>query len=234
MKGLSNKDKAEALSVYVNWLVSKKLLSTKKENRLHKDDYLKTLHKIAKVSINWVTFTPLKFQVLHSYNSLVKKIPPQPSNDIEVTTTSSAEDKPVLKIKGRPKGTTLLDLSIKEDMVALVKQEITVSYYKAIIQSDNNCNCLSKGTFNDIFQKTKSKFNLDDNFEFSYNACMKWIYQGKPNSLCSHPDSPLKDVEERFVQIILTLADIGCPVTVGETINLSINNGSFEGSGVMD
>ena len=151
---------------------------------------------------------------------MIKKNPPPPNGNLTVTTTSSFKDTPMLNLGGRPKGTSLLDLSIKEDIVAIAKREITVQYNKALINSDNNCNCLTKGTYVSIFHKVKTKFNLDDNFEFLYNACMKHIYRGKPSSLCTHLDLPLKDVEERFVQIIFALEDIGCPVTVGETINL--------------
>ena len=105
-------------------------------------------------------------------------------------------------------------------MEAIAKKEITVLYNKAIVASDNNRNRLSHGTFESIFSCIKTKYNLDESFHFPYHTCMMRIYHGKPNSLCQHLESPLKDVEERFVQIILALSDIGCPATVGETINL--------------
>ena len=219
MTKLSNKDKADALSVYVNQLVTKKLLSTKKENRLNKDDYVKTLRKIMAIGINWVSLTSLKFRVLCSFNATKKKNPPPPDDNIEIATASSHEDTPVTKLGGRPKGTSLLDISIRNDIDAIAKKEITVLYNKALVDSNNNHKRVTNGTFTSIHAKIKSKYNLDHHFQFSYHSCMMRIYRGKPNSLCKHLKSLLKDVEERFVQIILALSDIGCPVTVGETIN---------------
>ena len=218
---LSNKDKSEALSVYVNQLVAKKLLSTKKDKRLNKDDYIKTLCKIMSVGINWVTFTSLKFRVLRLYKAAIMKNPPPPNSDTSITAASSnSKDTPVRKIGGRPKGTSLLDISIRNDIEALARKDITVMYNKALGHSDNNRNRLANGTYAKIFNKVKSKYNLGDNFCFTYKSCMMRIYRGKTDSICKHLESPLKDVEERFVQIILALADIGCPITVGETINL--------------
>ena len=218
---LSNKDKSEALSVYVNQLVAKKLLSTKKDKRLNKDDYIKTLCKIMSVGINWVTFTSLKFRVLRLYKAAIMKNPPPPNSDTSITAASSnSKDTPVRKIGGRPKGTSLLDISIRNDIEALARKDITVMYNKALGHSDNNRNRLANGTYAKIFNKVKSKYNLGDNFCFTYKSCMMRIYRGKTDSICKHLESPLKDVEERFVQIILALADIGCPITVSETINL--------------
>lgn len=62
--------------------------------------------------------------------------------------------------------------------------------------------------------------NLDHHFKFSYSTCYSRLQREKlfPNGIgCK---SPLIDVEPKFVEIILSLSDIGCPISVGETICL--------------
>ena len=61
---------------------------------------------------------------------------------------------------------------------------------------------------------------LDNTFQFSYNSCKSRIRRKKSISKGKGGQSPLKDVEPKFVDIILSLSDIGCPVSVGETMTL--------------
>lgn len=89
-----------------------------------------------------------------------------------------------------------------------------------MIHSNDRPGRLTKGTYSFIVNDVCSELKLDDTFTFSYQACMMCIYHGKENDYCKNTPLLLKGVEEKFVQIILCLADIGSPVTDRETICL--------------
>ena len=215
---IKNIDKNKALSVYVDKLVQKKLASKHKQYRLDKEDYKNMLEKIKSIGIKWITLCGLKFRVLRAFKNVIKEDPPPPDRSNELTTASSNKD--TSRCYGRPKGTTNLNNEINKNIETLAKKRITQQYYQRLINSDNMNNRLSNGTYDLVLQDVKNEFDLDDTFSFPYGACMKRIYRGKEDSECTGALSPLHDIEEKFVTIILALANIGCPVTVGETLCL--------------
>ena len=216
---LSNADKKEVLSVYVNKLVKQKLFSKHKQNRLGKEDYERMLQKIHSMGLTWITLSGLKFRVLRSYSDIKKKSPPPPSNnDDHVTSSSNNED--IIRPYGRPKGTTNINKIINKALETSAEKKITQKYYQKMIDSDNNSNRLTNGTYDEVVEEVKREMNLPSSFYFSYQGCMNRIYRGKKDDDCNNYPSPLRDIEEKFVSIILALSDIGCPVTVGETLNL--------------
>ena len=105
---LTNLTKQEALSVYVDKLVQRKLNSNKKkQGRLHHNKYKKVLDKIHSVGLKWLTINALKLRVIRSYKVAIKhrSCPPPPgvyqdNNNTSSTSSSSS------RTFGRKKGTT--------------------------------------------------------------------------------------------------------------------------------
>ena len=79
---------------------------------------------------------------------------------------------------------------------------------------------LPYGTSDKIFIATKQKYKLDNSFTFTYLACMTRIHCNKLECSTYGLYSPLREVEPKFVDIILSLSNIGCPISVGQTICL--------------
>ena len=208
---LSNQVKKEALETYVQSLVDMKLKSPNKQNRLDNKHYEEVHSKIQSIGMHWLTTSALKSRVIRAFKVAKFDTPSATSNNDPIDT----------KKTGRPMNSSEKDVRKKHEKEQLAKQEITMTYYDAIKESKSNHNKKMKhGTYKKIVSKTIVKYELDELFSFDYHACMARIYRGKEGSLCSNTQSPLKDVEDKFVAIILALSDIGSPLTVGETMAL--------------
>ena len=220
---LSYRTKQEALTVYVDQLVQKKLSSKKKQRRLNKSEYKEIHLKLLSIGINWLTLNALKFRVLRAFNAAVKSMscPPPPGVDTSNTNTSSTQLKTPIPF-GRKKGTSKVAIKEKQLLHHKAKEKVTELYFCHYqkYRTKSNKKRSNKGTYVSIFNKVKHEMKLDDSFKFSYESCRSRIRREKlfPNGIgCK---SPLIDVEPKFIEIILSMSDIGCPVSVGETICL--------------
>lgn len=59
-----------------------------------------------------------------------------------------------------------------------------------------------------------------DSFSFSYNACQKRIVANNLSITTPGKKSPLSDIEDHIVTLILALSDTGHPLTVGQCLPL--------------
>jgi hypothetical protein len=85
---------------------------------------------------------------------------------------------------------------------------------------------VSKGTYQKIHDHVKKNRNLPSSFSFSYDSCLKCIRRGNCNP--TNNLSPLKDIEEHIVTLLLALAECGNPLTIGNELSLinSLINGT--------
>ena len=222
-QSLSNLTKREALSVFIDQLVQKKLQSKKKQQRLDKCEYKKVHEKLVAIGINWLTLNALKFRVLRGFQTVLKTMscPPPPGVRSSMTNTSSTQVQTQQPF-GRKTGTSSTALQRKQVLHDKAKHKITEVFF-CKLQSKRSCNKKQRtenGTYLSIFNKVKKEMKLDDSFNFTHKSCLSRIKREKlfPNGTGSK--SPLVDVEPKFIDIILSLADIGTPVSVGETMCL--------------
>ena len=92
-QSLSNLTKREALSVFIDQLVQKKLQSKKKQKRLDKCEYKKVHEKLVTIGINWLTLNALKFRVLRGFQTVLKTMscPPPHGAGSSMTSTFSTQ-----------------------------------------------------------------------------------------------------------------------------------------------
>lgn len=223
---ITSKTKRQVLSCFVNKLVQQKMKSKLKQNRLNKKSYIDALKEIKSIGIHWITLNALKFRVLREYKKEVMRnnalsCPPPPGEASNNTSNTSSTQ------------TTMIDSSTvattnRETKLQLqrtkekAKNKITELYYLKMTECKTYPKTrMPQFTYNRIMVNVMNEFNLDKkNFNFPYDSCKSRIQRGNILSRGVGRKSPLKDVEPKFIDIILSMADIGCPVSVGETILL--------------
>ena len=212
-QSISNVTKKEILTVFVDQLVQKKLQSTKKQQRLDKNDYKQVYLKIQSTGINFLTLNGLKLRVLRNYKKLLKSCPPPPDETI-VNANSLISSTPI----GRPKDELLALLERNKEKA---KNKITELFFLMHQETKKKGKKIKAFTYNRIMHKVMKEFNLNhSNFNFPYDSCKSRIQRGQILSKGTGRKSPLADIEPKFVDIFLSLSDIGSPVTVGESILL--------------
>jgi hypothetical protein len=79
-----------------------------------------------------------------------------------------------------------------------------------------------KGTYDHIHDEVKKKRNLPTSFSFPYENCKKRIQRGafKVSNLFGNNLSPLHDIEDHIVTLLMAMADSGNPITVGNALPL--------------
>ena len=228
---LSQKERSEALKVYINQIVQKKINSKFEDNRVPRETYKEYYLKMKKVGIDWLTIDALKQRVNRAFNSYVKAstviCPPPPethnihslSSNISTPTPNDNTNDSKL---GRPQGTTMVNRKKLVFAYAEAKNDITKMYYAVLLESRKNPlqGKVKEGKFQEIFESVRNKYKLPSTFRFSYHSVMKRISRGVLEYSGHYTKSPLRNVEYKFVQILLALADSGCPVSIGEGMSL--------------
>ena len=189
-----------------------------KNKRLSKNEYSNTISKLNKVGIEWLTVSNLKMRVNREYDILVKKSfnedPPPPG--VSFASDTASNDLTSSRKAGRPKGTTKAHKREVDKRLTLAKNEITKMYKKQITGS-KRC---ERGKFEKIVGIVKNHRNLPQTFSFSYGAAKKRVSRNVPVVMTPGMKSPLHEIEESFVEIIIALADCGNPATVGQCLFL--------------
>ena len=165
---LSQKERSEALKVYINQIVQKKINSEFENNRVPRETYKEYYLKMKKVGIDWLSIDALKIRVNRAFNNYVKRstiiCPPPPETDYthslssNISTTTPNDNTTNSKL-GRPQGTTLVNQKKLVFAYAEAKNDITKKYYAALLESRKNPlqKKVKEGTFLDIFESVKNK-----------------------------------------------------------------------------
>ena len=156
---------------------------------------------------------------------------PPPPNAIETGITNNIE-MPVRNKGGRPKGSTNEFKAHVDKCCTAAKNEITELYHSYYLRMKEQeirddtvrigqwSKRVPKGTYQSIHDEVKRKRNLPDSFSFSYNACQKRIVANNLSITTPGKKSPLSDIEDHIVTLILALSDTGHPLTVGQCLPL--------------
>ena len=232
---ISAQQKKAFLQPYVDQLVQLKITNN---HRLPRQSYQDMIKNLKEVGINWVTIDSLKSKVkratdtiVHSNKStecpVLNTTPPPPGVNPSDTSRSIQT---VRKRGGRPKGTTTEFKSLVTKCSKEAKDEITELYHSEYIKAKSvetdrvrlhSINeRVSKGTFDKIFDSVKLSRNLPDDFKYSYNACKQRITRGMFSSPTTGNLSPLNDIEDHIITLLLALADSGNPISVGNALPL--------------
>jgi hypothetical protein len=211
------------LDTIVSYLMEEKLKS--KNHYLSKHVYKEVLQNYKDI-ISDLNLHMLKNRIHRRYvkHPMYKKfdtIPPPPVclHDID------KEENPTKKTGGRPKGAT--DQKKRDSNIAFAdaRNEITKLYYLKMqeLKSQNDgARCVKNGVFEQIKNDVIQKKNLPDNFNFTYNTCIKRINRGKHESSITHgPKSPLHAMEKDLVELLILLGATGCPLTPPQVILLA-------------
>ena len=137
---LSQKERSEAVKVYIEKLVKLKLSSPLENHRLERETYKKYYLLLKKVGIDWMTIDALKLCDNRAFNYDLAKsntmCPPPPgteNNDSLSSHFSSNIHNECSTTKlGRPSGTTFQSKKKLTFAYAEAKNDITKSYYAAL------------------------------------------------------------------------------------------------------
>ena len=222
---LTPEEKTNALKGYVDELVELKKKSKTHNHSLRHSVYSTYLKKIRKAGLMWVTFNTLKLRVIRAYNHYKDSKDEMiiDMNDTSFDTGSLANNTQETNqtCHGRPIGTSSQNKKKHSYNCAVAKNEITKRYYSKMIESKKALKGkVQEGTYKAIYKEVTSSLDLPSDFKFGYHSCRKRIVRGTLEFGADYSKSPLHNVEYKFVQILLALADTGMPVSMGQGMKL--------------
>ena len=218
---LSHKEKYKAVQVYIDELVQLKKKSNNAHYRISNSVYTEYLDRIKKTGINWLTIDGLKQRVLQAFKTFRDDIRESSllmnSSLQQAAAPIEPDHDSVTKKLGRPLGSSYKKKKMLAFNCAVAKNEITKLYYARMLESKKSLEGkVKEGTYDSIFKAVVSKYELPANFKFGYHSARKRIVRGTLEFGADYSKSPLYNVEYKFVQILLALADTGIPVSMGE------------------
>ena len=223
---LSRSEKSHALHGYVEKLVKKKENSSLSNNRIQNHVYEHTLKKIHRTGMRWLSLNALKLRVNKAFNKQLENDYDNVVNPPPPDTTSISSHNNVTSISqptlGRPVGTSYKKKKELSFTFAEAKNDITKQYYEAVLESKKNIlqGKVKEGTYKRIFDKVVKQYNLPRTFKFGYHSVKRRIARGVLEYGDNYSRSPLHNAEFKFVQILLSLADIGVPLSMGQGMAL--------------
>jgi hypothetical protein len=227
--------KKSLMNTIVGSLLNEKIQA--KKHVLSKNTYIQVINKY-KLLLPELTISMLKNRVYRLYKKhpLFKKyesclgskvfVPPPPANSRINDTGTDATHKPV----GRPKGVTFESSKLDKINQAEAKDDITKQYYHELelLKTQKTSKNTTKkktrdGLFNEIKHKVLKQRNLPLTMKFSYNTAMRRIARGNMEIDYSQhgPKSPLSEIEDDLVRLLILLGETGAPLTPPQVIRLT-------------
>jgi hypothetical protein len=212
-----NIDPKQITNMLVGSLLNTKLTNPKHRlpTRLYKNIVTSYKGIIPNLTVSVLKNKVSRLYKKHPFYKVYHQNPPPPDDTI-----TAPKKKP-----GRPVGTTLISYRDIDNDIAAAKDEITQLYLEELRKTKEDGSLVKKtkkGIYDKIVKNVITSKDLPESFCFPYNSAMQRIYR---NSVSvppgkKGPASPLEEIEEDIVELVILLGETGCPLTPPNVIRL--------------